>query len=56
MTGKISIVVSISSSDYEIIKVLQEHCFMVADIKTVVGRNLLLEIEAFSNLGSEDID
>lgn len=56
MTGKIRIVVPISSSDYEILKVLQEHCFMVADIKAIVGRNLLLEIEAFSNLGNENIE
>lgn len=54
MTGKISIVVPVSASDYEIIKVLQEHCFMVADIKPVVGRNLLLDIEAFTSLGNED--
>lgn len=56
MTGKISITVPISASDYEIIKVLQENCFLAVDIKAVVGRNLLLEIEAFSNLGNDDIN
>lgn len=56
MQGKISIVVPVSRSDYEILKVLQEHCFMIADIKTVAGRNILLEIDTFTNLGNDKID
>lgn len=56
MTGKITITVPITQSDCEILKVLKENCFMVADIKAIVGRNLLLEIEAFTNLGNEDIN
>lgn len=54
MTGKLSIVVPVSRADYEIIKVLQANCFMIADIKAVAGRNILIEIEAFTVLGNED--
>jgi hypothetical protein len=54
MTGKISIMVQVSQSDSEILKTLHEHCFIVADIKAIIDNNLLLEIEAFTNLEKED--
>lgn len=56
MTGKLSIVVPIKASDYEIIKVLQEHCFTITDTKLISGRNILLEIEVFSIIGNKEIE
>jgi hypothetical protein len=55
MTGKIKIVAPLTASDYEILKVLQEHCFMITDIKVLTGRSISLEIEVFTILGNENI-
>lgn len=54
MTGKFTIVVPVSKSNHEIIKVLEEYCFMVADIRAVAGRNIMLEIEYFTNFDNND--
>lgn len=56
MTGKVSIIVPISSSDYEILKTLDKHCLMVANIKPLLGKNILLEIEAFTKLDRDIIN
>lgn len=54
MTGKISITVPITQSEYEILKTLDEHCFMVAELKALVGRKLLINIEAFTMIGGDE--
>ncbi len=56
MTGKFTIIVPISKSNHEIIKTLEEHCFMVASIRAVAGKNVMLEIDFFTYLGNEDIN
>ena len=50
MQGKIKMILPITTSDYEVLRVLQEHCFTITDTKLIENNNLMLEIEVFSNL------
>lgn len=47
MTGNFSIIATIKKGDYDILKALEDNCFIITDLKLISHNQILINIEAF---------
>lgn len=47
MTGKLSLTATIKKGDYEMLKAIENNCFIITDLKLISSNKILLDIEVF---------